>query len=119
MQTRRKFLSRAAGTVISLGAGGIVLRALGQENDNPSRGMITAEAQDAIDQGLAFLARNQNQNNGSFGTNQHTGSVAITGLAGLAFMAAGNQPSRRPYGREGTPALPYLLRPEERRQVPG
>src|SRR5262245_1550300 len=59
--------------------------------------MITPATQEAIDRGLKFLADRQNVD-GSFGSGQHQGNVAITSLAGLAFMAGGHQPGRGKYG---------------------
>lgn len=80
-----------------------------------ARGMITRPTQEAIDQGLAFLARNQHAD-GSYGTNQHRGNVAITSLAGLAFMAGGHQPGRGRYGRSVTSALRFVLSMEDANQ---
>ena len=76
--------------------------------ENQSRGMITPPTQEAIDAALAYLARNQNPD-GSFGTNQHVGNVAITSLAGLAFMSAGHQPGRGRYGDNVTKAVRNIL----------
>jgi hypothetical protein len=115
---RRRFLFRGAGLGLGLAAGGLVLRGLGQEeggrDGGRARGMITPAAQEAIDRGLAYLAREERPN-GSFGTGLHTGSVAITSLAGLAFMAGGHQPGRGRYGRHVTRALRYILDQEEPR----
>jgi len=118
MWTRRELLIRGAGSLATLAGGGMALRVL-SDDDVPAgalaRGMITPAAQQAIDQGLAYLEANQHQD-GSFGTNQHRGNVAITSLAGLAFMAGGNQPGRGRYGRAVTRALEFVLSQE--RQVP-
>jgi hypothetical protein len=114
MWTRREILIRSAGAVASLAGGGYALRALC--DDEAPRGalsrMITPAAQQAIDQGLAYLEANQHAD-GSFGTNQHHGNVAITSLAGLAFMAGGNQPGRGRYGRVVTRTLEYVLSQEQ------
>jgi hypothetical protein len=72
------------------------------------RDMITPATQHAIDRGLDYLARSQ-WLDGSFGTGQYRGNVAITGLAGLAFMAGGHQPSRGVYGANVLHALEYVL----------
>jgi prenyltransferase beta subunit len=74
--------------------------------------MITREAQNAIDQGLAYLARSQRPD-GSFGSVQYHGNIAITSLAALAMMAGGNQPGRGPYGDVVTKALRYVLSQED------
>lgn len=52
----------------------------------------------AIDQGLAWLAAQQ-ETDGSFGGKSHYGRhVGITGLAGMAFMSEGSVPGRGRYG---------------------
>jgi hypothetical protein len=73
-----------------------------------SRGMITRETQEAIDNGLAYLESQQHAD-GSFGTSNNRGNVAITSLCGLAFMAGGHQPGRGRYGRIVTRALEFLV----------
>jgi Prenyltransferase and squalene oxidase repeat len=75
---------------------------------NLAKNMLDQSAKDAIDKGLEYLARNQHAN-GSFGTGQQHGSVAVTSLAGLAFMAGGHQPGRGKYGNVVTRALEYVL----------
>ena len=59
--------------------------------------MMTPETNDAIKKGLAWLARTQNAD-GSFGSGTYRGNIAVTSLAGLAFMASGSSPGRGPYG---------------------
>ena len=61
---------------------------------------------------MAYLAANRRTDRGrtSFGTrNGYSGNAAVTSLAGLAFMAAGNQPDRGKYGRVVTETLRYIL----------
>jgi hypothetical protein len=77
--------------------------------------MITAEAQRAIERGLDFLARNQ-QDGGGFGERQYRGNVAITSLAGLAMMAGGHQPGRGKYAKVVADALQFVLAKEDRRK---
>lgn len=110
MLTRRSFLAQGAAL---LAAGG--LRA--DDRDGPpdgsaSRGMITKEAEQAIERGLGFLAARQHRD-GSFGTNAYQGNVAVASLAGLAFMAGGHQPGRGAYGKVVTDALKYVLGQED------
>src|SRR5262249_48762625 len=115
MWTRREVLIRGAGTVATLAGGGGALRALCGDAPRAgalAQGMITPAAQQAIDQGPAYLEGAQHQD-GSFGTNQHRGNVAITSLAGLAFMAGGNQPGRGRYGRAVTRTLEFVLSQEQ------
>jgi hypothetical protein len=70
--------------------------------------MITPEADRAIQNGLAWLARSQ-QADGSFGSGTYRGNIAVTSLAGLAFMAGGSSPGRGPYGANVDKALAYVM----------
>ena len=67
--------------------------------------MMTPETDRAIQSGLAWLARNQN-NDGSFGTGTYRGNIAVTSVAGLAFMSSGSTPGRGPYGARSTRRWP-------------
>jgi hypothetical protein len=69
---------------------------------------ITPETQRAIDLGLSWLAKAQN-GDGSFGNGTYRGNIAVTSLAGLAFMAAGSSPGRGPYGPNIDRALAYVM----------
>ena len=81
-----------------------------------SKGMITPRTDQAIDRGLSYLYEaSRGRVPGSFGTGAYAGNVAVTSLAALAFMAAGNQPNRGPYGRIVLDALRYVLAQENRR----
>ncbi|HBI42061.1 MAG TPA: prenyltransferase [Planctomycetales bacterium] len=127
MWTRRQFVSRGA-----LGLLGVSGVALALPGDNPkgtegrealpdgsaSKDMITPRTDQAVERGLAFLnGTRRGRVLGSFGTGGYTGNVAVTSLAALAFMAAGNQPDRGPYGRIVLDALRYVLAQEN--QWPG
>lgn len=120
MWTRRQFLTRGAGSALVVG-GLSPLRAGDEREKLPdgsmAKGMITTATGQAIDQGLNFLARGQDRE-GWFGTGHHRGNVAITSLAGLAFMAGGNHPGRGAFGRPVERALEYVLSQESTR-VPG
>lgn len=72
--------------------------------------ILPPEAQAAVDRGLAYLAANQ-ASDGSFPDNRlgSRGNVAVTGLAGLALMAAGNQPGRGRYGSIVAKAVEYVV----------
>jgi hypothetical protein len=121
MWTRRQFLSR--GTLAALGTAGtcFALPGDGRESadESPipdgsaSKNMITPETDRAIERGLAYL-HNRRHGDGSFGTNGYMGNVAVTSLAAMAFMAAGNLPNRGPYGKAVTRALEFVLRQENR-----
>src|SRR5580658_2881247 len=58
---------------------------------------ITPGQQRAVERGLRWLAGQQTAD-GSFGVGQQGAGAAITALAGLAFMEAGNLPGRGMYG---------------------
>ena len=70
--------------------------------------LVTPETQRAIEQGLAWLARVQNAD-GSYGNGTYRGNIAVTSLAGLAFMAAGSSPGRGPYGTNIDKCLGYVM----------
>ncbi len=121
MHTRRRYLLPALVLALGIALGGLVLPGRGGEavpDGSQSRGMITRPTQEAIDMGLAYLAREQHPD-GSFGTNQHRGNVAITSLAGLAFMSGGHQPGRGKYGQAVSRALQFILDQENRAERPG
>src|SRR4051794_25143986 len=69
---------------------------------------ITPGQRAAVEKGLAWLASKQAAD-GSFGTNGggYGAQSAITGLAGLAFMSAGNLPGRGKYGDNVQKAVNY------------
>jgi hypothetical protein len=113
---RRRFLAR------SFGAGlGATLALESQANpltegipdEREFRNWITPETQRAVDQGLAYLAKDQNADS-SFGERGFRGNIAITSLAGLALMAGGHQPGRGTYGSNVTRALRFVLSKEQK-----
>ncbi|MEQ8911800.1 MAG: terpene cyclase/mutase family protein, partial [Pseudomonadales bacterium] len=69
---------------------------------------ITPQLDESIAEGLAFLASQQNAD-GSFGDGAWGRGVAVTSLAGLAFMADGQMPGRGQYGEVVRRALDYVL----------
>ncbi|GAC1463370.1 MAG: terpene cyclase/mutase family protein [Isosphaeraceae bacterium] len=70
--------------------------------------MITPQTDRAIQGGLLWLSKNQNAD-GSYGSGTYRGNIAVTSLAGLAFMAAGSSPGRGPYGSQIDKALLYVM----------
>ena len=71
--------------------------------------MISPETQKSIDRGLAYLAREQHPE-GSFGSlTQYKRNVAVTALAGMAFLSAGHTPGRGAYGKNVDKAVEYVL----------
>lgn len=100
--TRRMFLG---GTASMLLAG----RCIARQDKALTPDHINAQAQQAIDRGLQFLANCQSVD-GSYGEGQQLrGNVAVTSLAALAFMAGGHAPSRGKYGTNVTRAIEYVL----------
>ena len=77
-------------------------------DDPPSADMMGQETRDAIDRGLEWLARTQRED-GSFGNGGYAGNIAVTALAGLAFMTAGHMPGQGPYGEVVDKAIAYVL----------
>lgn len=125
MWTRRQLLTR--GGLGVLGAAGTCLAFPGDDapdkddtlpDGSAAKGMITPQTDKAIDRGLAFLAQQQ-YNDGSWGTNNYKGNVAVSSLGAMAFMAAGHQPNRGQYGRRVTDALRFVLTQERDKTHPG
>ena len=125
MWTRRQLLSRGgaafatAGTCLAFPGEGDRTRpdrdAL--PDGSAARGMMSANTDKAINSGLVYLSGRRHRD-GSFGTNAYAGNVAVTSLGALAFMAAGHQPNRGPYGQVVTDALRFILK-QERPDTPG
>ncbi len=70
--------------------------------------MMTPETDEAIKNGLAGWRGSQNSD-GSYGNGAYRGNIAVTSLAGLAFMASGSSPGRGPYGSQIDKALAYVM----------
>lgn len=87
-------------------AGG--LAAAGEARVRPD--MVTPETEQAIQKGLAYLARTQARN-GCWRSEAMGGMypTAMTALAGLALMAAGNTPCEGEYAENVRRAVYYLL----------
>ena len=79
-----------------------------QEAPAPPLVEIVPELDEAIARGLVFLASQQNDD-GSFGDGAWGRGVAVTALAGLAFMADGHMPGRGRYGEQVRRAMEYVL----------
>jgi hypothetical protein len=70
---------------------------------------MTPASRQAVANGLTWLAGQQLED-GSFGSTSHYGKhVAITGLAGLAFMADGHVPGRGEYGLVVQRCVDFIL----------
>lgn len=70
--------------------------------------MVTPAVERSVRQGLDWLAKQQAPD-GSFGSGTYRGNLAVTSLAGLAFMANGSSPGRGPYGVQIERALGYIM----------
>ncbi len=100
LSNRRRFLARSlmAGIGTTFGFESLANPLTdGIPDANEFRSWITPETQRAINQGLAYLAKEQHGDS-SFGERQYHGNIAITSLAALALMAGGHQPGRGAYG---------------------
>jgi hypothetical protein len=67
----------------------------------------------AVRKALKYLAESQNAD-GSWGDSRYSSDVGIVGLCSLAFMAAGHQPDRGPYGAVLRKATDYLAKHSQR-----
>lgn len=71
--------------------------------------LVTPSAQRAIDRGLAWLGERQHDD-GAFGSgSRYPRNVAISSLAGMAFVSAGYTPGRGKYGEVVQRTVEYLL----------
>jgi hypothetical protein len=76
-----------------------------------SQNLINPETQQAIDRGLAWLGRRQvisGREEGAFGHNGYAGGVAVSSLAGLAFMTSGSPPGQGPFGKQIDRCIRYI-----------
>jgi len=88
----------------------LALQASAQEGRVPSRPpLITPQIERAIENGLGFLARSQNQKEGSWRSDSGDYPVAMTGLAGLALMSSGSTPTRGPHAPNVARAVNFVL----------
>ncbi|MEX1026135.1 MAG: prenyltransferase/squalene oxidase repeat-containing protein [Planctomycetota bacterium] len=85
--------------------------------ESPELSRRELAAREALERGLAYLAAQQAQEiDGSFPRAQarEWAPVGVTALGCLAFLAAGNQPGRGPYGNIVQRAVDYLLAHQDR-----
>jgi hypothetical protein len=111
MWTRRQFVFRTSGTLLAFGSADCLLPGADREtlpDGSAAKDMITPAAQQAIDEGLAYLRQCQRLD-GSFGSGLYGGNIAISSLAALAMMAGGHHPGRGVYGDVVTRVLRYVL----------
>jgi prenyltransferase beta subunit len=70
--------------------------------------LITPATDAAIQKGLEFLARTQ-QDDGAFGSGGYERNVAVCALAGMAFISSGSTPGRGPYGARVNRCIDFVL----------
>jgi hypothetical protein len=70
---------------------------------------ITPATQQAINKGLDYLALSQFEDGALGSGSSYRRNVAVTALAGLAFMSAGNTPNRGKYGKHVDLAVKFLM----------
>lgn len=58
--------------------------------------LVTPAARQLIDRSLDYLSSRQRPD-GSFGSGQWAGNIAVTALSGLAFLSSGSTPTEGPY----------------------
>ncbi len=92
---------------------------LGCEAATPTAGSafeaLIPQQEEAIQKGLAWLAKHQGKE-GAWGNQGPSGSypMAMTGLAGMAFLSTGVVPDRGRYGRNVSRALKWILKNQGR-----
>lgn len=99
---QRPWFLRAAVALLGL----LPSAALAQSPAETAAELITP-ADPAIERGLKFLARQQ-QEDGSFGAG-YGRNAAVVGLSGMAFLASGSSPARGPYGENVERCISFLL----------
>jgi hypothetical protein len=72
-----------------------------------------AKTESAVKRALKYLQDSQNAD-GSWGGSGYTSDVGIVGICSLAFMAAGHQPDRGPYGQVLRKATDFLAKNSQR-----
>ena len=72
-------------------------------------GGITPELDVAVDKGLAYLVKEQNED-GSFGSGRFGKNIAVTALACIALLGDGNLPGRGPYAKNVEKGLEFVLK---------
>lgn len=82
------------------------------KNEKSPAELVNAEAQRAIEKGLAYLKRSQvtsGRNRGAFANSGMASGVATASLGGLAMMCGGHAPGQGPYGKAIDLAVEFVL----------
>lgn len=77
--------------------------------DASGKRLVTPETQQAITGGLAWLAERQHEDGSFWSGPQYRREVAVTALAGMAFLSDGHLPNKGRYGRQVSQAIEFLL----------
>ena len=111
---RRAFLRRCGALAIGAGSGAVGLTAprwaFGQESTQILPEHVTPETLRAVIKGLDFLAAEQADDGSWITGGGQAYPVAMTALAGTAFLAHGNSPTRGRYSRNVQGAVEFLVR---------
>ncbi len=111
--SRRAFLdaNRRGALTAAAGLGWLtnLPRGLAAENEVLPK-HVTPDTLKAVNKGLDFLARKQADDGSWITDGGQAYPVAMTGLAGTAFLAHGNSPTRGKYSRNLQGAVEYLVR---------
>lgn len=77
--------------------------------NKPLEDEITPELDAAIEKGLEYLIKEQNED-GSFGSGRFGKNIAVTAVACIALLGDGNLPGRGPYGKNVEKGLEFVLK---------
>jgi len=106
----RKWPANLTGFVVAglLSLPGIAVYAQPPAIEANAAGLVTPETDRAIERGLAFLAKRQ-QDDGSFGSGGYSRNVAVCSLAAMGMMSGGSTPERGPFGMQVDRTLQFVL----------
>lgn len=103
----RRRLGTCALAVFLAGVAGVA--ASRAQDETGAVAELGRDAHSVLDGGLAYLAGNQGADGSSGTDTRESVRLATTSLAGLAFLAAGNTPSRGPFRENVKHSLDYVL----------
>ena len=81
----------------------------GRGTDASGVRLVTEETDAAIDEGLRWLADQQHEDGSFWSGSQYRHEVAVTALAGMAFISDGHLPNKGRYGAEVARAVDFIL----------
>lgn len=105
---RRRFLGGALAGGCLLAAPGRSARAQPKDPEKTAAELITPATVRAIERGLNLLSTRQDED-GSFRSGGYSRNVAISALAGMAFLSSGSTPGRGRYGRNVERCIDFIL----------